>query len=74
MRVYRVYFPKGYTDQIAANATAARLHAAQLFPQCGTPVKTECMTLRINGVRTHVDPKLNRSFLLLPLRSNEQHE
>jgi len=27
-------------------------------------VKTECMTLVVDGRRTHVDPKLDRSFLL----------
>lgn len=69
MRVYRVYFRGGfcgfYTDQVAAGAATARLYAARLFPKFGTPIKTECMTLRVNGVRTHVDPKLDRSFLLL---------
>jgi hypothetical protein len=68
VRVYRVYFRDGlYTDQVAASAAVARLYAARLFPELGTPVKAECMTLLVNGFRTRVDPKLNRSFLLLPV-------
>ena len=50
---------------VAANGAAARLYAARLFPKLGAPVKTECMTLIVNGRRTHVDPKMDRSFLLL---------
>ena len=66
MRVHRVYFRGGqYTDQVAANGAPARLYAARQFPKLGAPVKTECMTLIVNGRRTHVDPKLDRSFLLL---------
>jgi hypothetical protein len=68
VRVFRVYFRGGfYTDQVAAPAAAARLSAARLFPKLGAPVKTECMTLVVNGFRTHVDPKLDRSFLLFPV-------
>ena len=66
VRVHRVYFRgRQYTDQVAANGAAARLFAARLFPKLGAPVKTECMTLVVNGRRTHVDPGLDRSFLLL---------
>ena len=36
-----------------------------LFPGLGGSVKTEFMMLVVNGFRTHVDPKLDRSFLLL---------
>ena len=66
VRVHRVYFRGGlYTDQVAAGAAAARLYAERLFPELGASVKTECMMLQVDGRRTHVDPKLNRSFLLL---------
>jgi hypothetical protein len=66
VRVHRVYFLGGqYTDQVAAHGATARLYAARLFPELGAPVKTQCMTLVINGRRTHVDPRLDRSFLLL---------
>jgi hypothetical protein len=68
VRVHRVYFRGGqYTDQVAANGAAARLYAARQFPKLGAPVKTECMTLIVNGRRTHVDPELDRSFLLLAI-------
>ena len=53
MRVHRVYFRGGqYTDQVAANGAAARLYAERLFPKLGAPVKTECMTLVVDGRRT----------------------
>jgi hypothetical protein len=69
VRVHRVYFRSGlYTDQVAANGAAARLYAARQFPKLGAPVKTKCMTLVVNGRRTHVDPKLDRSFVPLPVR------
>ena len=63
-KVHRVYFRGGlYTDQVAANASAARLYAERLLPKLGASVKTECLMLVGNGFRTH--PKLDRSFLLL---------
>jgi hypothetical protein len=66
VRVHRVYFRGGqYTDQVAASASAARLYAERLFPELGASVRTECMMLVVDGRRTHVDSKLNRSFLLL---------
>ena len=66
VRVHRVYFRGGlYTDQVATGAAAARLYAERLFPKLGASVKTECMMLVVDGRRTHVDPKLDRSFLLL---------
>ena len=66
VRVHRVHFRGGqYTDQVAANGAAARLYAERLFPKLGAPVKTECMTLVVDGRRPHVAPKLDRSFLLL---------
>ena len=65
MRVHRVYFRgRQYTDQVAANGAAARLYAARQFPKLGAPVKTECMTLLVDGHRTHVHAKLDRSYLL----------
>ena len=42
VRAQRVYFRGGfYTDQVAAGAAAARLHAERLFPELGASVKTE---------------------------------
>ena len=52
MRVHRIYLRgRLYTDQVAANAAAARLYAARLFPKLGAPVKTECMTLVVSLAR-----------------------
>jgi len=73
VRVHRVYFRGGlYTDQVAASGAAARLYAERLFPKLGASVKTECMMLVVDGRRTHVDPRLDRSFLLLAV-PREQH-
>ena len=69
MRVHRVSFRGGeYTYQVAANGAAARLYATRHFPKLGAPVKTKCMTLVVDGRRTHVHPKLDRSFLLLAVQ------
>ena len=63
VRVHRVYFRGGlYTDQVAAGAAAARLYAERLFPELGASVKTECMMLQVDGLRTHVDSKLDAHF------------
>jgi hypothetical protein len=73
VRVHRVYFRGGqYTDQVAASASAARLYAERLCPKLGARFKAECMMLVVDGLRMHVNPKLDRSFVLLVV-PREQH-